>query len=760
MSQRRSRTEASRRQNTINPTDRASLPELNDNGVEGTLAQSSPNELSSDRLRQSATDVTSALQTRTASLVQSSTSPSSSSSSRNAHVRARSPALNQPQKLDDDNDCVVLENIDTVEGERAISAHKRKRSSVPTSNSVDVTPEDTGPVHIRTHAIATFFQNHHVGAVDQCADLWWSASTQSLIKTVDTTLFYPQGLPRSWLWSMLRPGPGHTTDKFTDLSHGRGICDLSDIEATSPSYKRLLSALVKYVTNEVCNAIIPNSGRDPWVTVDDAVLFVNAVRSTRTPFLVLGEPAAPDTNTFVVVVTFRAGCWVALWDEKPPEHRLDTVTCNTPILGFLRGLCFLNTPLSFVTPYPSDFNDLAVNGIVIRFRASSTPHQAAVKFPIVFDFKPEFWIVRTAHVPPLLRCTVCLGAIRDRKFEFEGSKKKFNDTIKGGGFHCRLCNAVNEQGQRSPRFLLCEFCSRFQLFSVPQQLSTSSDSGDDDSDVLIEIMKMRTVRDLFPNISMPQTSPVFRCAHRVFKVPNRVEEVVWSILHPQEFMKAAQFFLDFTISATWLKELAPPAILNAQEKTPVLVWDAFFRCYVKNSQCNRAKLALFAIHFALNLTGMFKARDRAHKREVFFESPLPLQRRGRIDCIFTDRVRMLTEMANGLVRADVLGIMARRLIKYLDGDMWGQVLYCSCTGGDTPMNVDDYHVGHRRTRCDGPLLELAHDGGIEERLSWGAFNARSVEQVRLLRVYQEVLRQVSKSTRLEFIEGVHVVLPA
>jgi hypothetical protein len=30
------------------------------------------------------------------------------------------------------------------------------------------------------------------------------------------------------------------------------------------------------------------------------------------------------------------------------------------------------------------------------------------------------------------------------------------------------------------------------------------------------------------------------------------------------------------------------------------------------------------------------------------------------------------------------------------------------------MNVDDYHVGHRRTRCDGPLLELAHDGGIEE----------------------------------------------
>ena len=121
---------------------------------------------------------------------------------------------------------------------------------------------------------------------------------------------------------------------------------------------------------------------------------------------------------------------------------------------------------------------------------------------------------------------------------------------------------------------------------------------------------------------------------------------------------------------------------------------------------------------------------------------------------------MLTEMANGLVRADVLGIMARRLIKYLDGDMWGQVLYCSCTGGDNPMNVDDYHVGHRRTRCDGPLLELAHDGGIEERLSWGAFNSRNVEQVRLLRVYQEVLRQVSKSTRLEFIEGVHVVLPA
>ena len=75
------------------------------------------------------------------------------------------------------------------------------------------------------------------------------------------------------------------------------------------------------------------------------------------------------------------------------------------------------------------------------------------------------------------------------------------------------------------------------------------------------------------------------------------------------------------------------------------------------------------------------------------------------------------------------------------------------------MSVEDYDVGHRRTRCNGPTLELALDGGIEERLSWGAFNARSVEQVRRLRVYQDRLRSLSQSTRLQFVQGVHVVLP-
>ena len=621
--------------------------------------------------------------------------------------------------------------------------------------SGDIISENTGPVFNRYQAIATFFQNQNVGAVEQCANLWWSASLQSLINTVDKTLFYPHGLPRPWLWSMLRPGPGHTTGTFTDLSHGRGVCDFSQIEATSLSYKQLLSALLVYVTNEVSNAISPNSGRDHWLTVDDALLFVNAVRSTRTPFMLLGERAAPVTNTFVVVVTFRAGCWVALWDEKPAEHRLDTVICNTPVLGYTRGLCFLNTPLSFVTPVPSDFNDLAVNGIVIRFRASSTPEQPALRVPIAFDFKPEFWIVRTAHVPPLLRCTVCLGAIRDRKFDFHGSSKHDNDTIKGGGYHCRLCNLVNEQGHRSPRFLLCDFCSRFELFDVPPRSDASTNPGDDQA--LIDISKMRNERDLFPNVSMPSSSAVYRCAHTVFKAPNRVQDVVWTILHPQEFICAAKFFLEFTLCATWLDDVAPPALLEAQQRTPVLVWDAFFRIYVRNSHCNRAKLALFAIQFALNLTGMFKPRGKAPKREVFFEASLPFDR--RTDSIITDRVLMLTEMVNGLVRGDVLASMARRLIKYLDGDLWGQVLYCSCSAGDTPLSVEDYHVGHRRTRCNGPTLELALDGGIEERLSWGAFNARSVEQVRRLRVYQDRLRSLSQSTRLQFVQGVHVVLP-
>jgi hypothetical protein len=671
---------------------------------------------------------------------------------------------------DNDDDCVVIDAIEPTNQAGVDSEHKRKRSSTsglqhhltknvfPHSISDDVVLQNAEPAFNRSHAIAAFLQNQHVGAVDQCANMWWSDGMHSLINTIDATFFYPQGLPRCWLWPMLRPGPGHTTGTFPDLSHGRGFCDLAEIEAISVSFKSMVSALLRKVTIEVCDIMRPESGRNPWLEVDSALLFVNAVRSTRTPFMLLGERSAPATNSFVVVLTFRAGCWVSLWDEKPPEHRLDSVTCNTPVLGFMRGLCFLNTPLCFVTPLPSAHTDLAVNGIVIRLRLLRSPDPGAQPECISFDYKPELWLVRTAQVPPLLRCAVCLGAIRDRKFDFQGSSKHNNDTIKGGGYHCRLCNSVDAQGHLSPRFLLCEFCSGIPIPPMPSPSDASCNPHESQTEV--DILKMRNERDLFPSAQVLQTSPVYRCGHDVDKAPNRVQHVVWTILHPQELVKAAQFFLHFTLTATWLEDLAPPPILEAQQRTPVLVWDAFFRIYVRNSHCNRAKLAIFAIQFALNLTGMFKGRGKAQKSEVFFEASLPFDDRSRTHSILTDRVEMLTEMANGIVRVDVLSFMARRLVKYLDGDMFGQVLYCSCSNSaETSETTEDYYVGHKRTRCDGPLLDLTLDGGMDERLSWGAFNARSTEQVRLLRQYQVRLRSMSHNTRVQFIEGVHVHLP-
>jgi hypothetical protein len=239
-------------------------------------------------------------------------------------------------------------------------------------------------------------------------------------------------------------------------------------------------------------------------------------------------------------------------------------------------------------------------------------------------------------------------------------------------------------------------------------------------------------------------------------MPNRVQDVVWTILHPHEFMKGAQFFLDFTLKATWLESLAPQMIVDAQQRTPVLVWDSFFRVFVANSHCNRAKLALFAVQFALNLTGMFKPRGKPQRHEVFFQRSLPFP--NRTQDIITDRVILLTEMANGLIRGEVLSWMARRLIKYLDGDLWGQVLYCACTENDNGLAGDDYQVGRKRTRCDGPSLELALDGGIDERLSWGAFDPVTMRQVRSLRAFQNHLKRVSDNTSKEFIDGVHVLL--
>ena len=384
----------------------------------------------------------------------------------------------------------------------------------------------------------------------------------------------------------------------------------------------------------------------------------------------------------------------------------------------------------------------------------STPEPGAIPCTITFDFKPEVWLVRTAHVPPLVRCAVCLGAIRDRKFDFEGSSKQDPDSIKGGGEHCRYCKIPNPDGKRFPRFLLCEFCSHMPIPNVPLRVLRNGQGAHTESDV----NKMRAERDLFPSLSLPQTSPSYRCCHIMYKSPNRIQDVVWTIIHPHEFMKAAQFFLEFTLSATWLEDLAPSLILESQRRSPLMVWDAFFRVYVRNSQCNRAKLALFAVQFALNLTGMFKPSQKAHKREIFFNNRLPFD--PRLNRVMSDRVVLLTEMSNGLIRSEVLACMARRLIKYLNGDMWGQVLYCSCTDtNDQAISNEDCHVGLKRTRCDGPSLDLGLDGGISERLSWGAFNPVTSDQVRRLRMYQEELKSISNRTSRVFKEGKHVLLP-
>ena len=582
----------------------------------------------------------------------------------------------------------------------------------------------------------------------------WSESLQSLLKTVDHVFFYPNALPRIWLWSILRPGPGHTTNSFTDLSHGRGICDIKDIEALSASFKMLVTALMSKVTIEVCESLRPGSGSKPWLQVDASMLIVNAVRSTRTPFMLLSERSAPVTDSFIVIVGFRAGMFVAVWDEKPPGHRLDSIVCDIPYFTERRGVSFLNAPICFMSPAPTTGSELAVNAIVLRLRVSSTIDPGELSTPISFDFKPEYWLVQTAHVPPLVRCTVCLGAIRDRKFIFAGSSKHDNSTIQGGGKHCDGCNNPDDENNWSGRFLICELCCDIRIPPMPSMPVPQETT---DTSMQSEVREMRGRRDLFPSISLPVQSSLHRCFHDVVKVPNRVQDVVWTILHPQEFMKGAQFFLDFTLSATWLHALAPKMIVDAQRLNPVLVWDAFFRVYVRNSHCNRAKLSLFAIQFALNLTGMFKPNGKQHNREVFFVPELPFDR--RIEKVITQRVTHLTELANGLVRGEVLAWMARRLVKYLDGDMWGQVLYCSCSDGHSALGSDDYRVGQKRTRCDGPSLDLSLDGGVEERLSWGAFNARTSNQVRRLREFQVHLKRISQDTNKQFIPGVHVRLP-
>ena len=178
--------------------------------------------------------------------------------------------------------------------------------------------------------------------------------------------------------------------------------------------------------------------------------------------MLLSERTAPVTESFVVIVSFRAGAFVALWDERAPDHRLESVACAFPVLSESTGLCFLNSPLCFVTPRPAHLTDLGANCIVLLVSVLKPAEEGAIPPTIEFSFKPELFLVKTAHVPPLVRCAVCLGAIRDRKFDFEGSSKHNNDTIKGGGQHCRLCSSRTVQGERFPRFLLCEFCSKFE----------------------------------------------------------------------------------------------------------------------------------------------------------------------------------------------------------------------------------------------------------------------------------------------------------
>ena len=478
---------------------------------------------------------------------------------------------------------------------------------------------------------------------------------------------------------------------------------------------------------------------DQFVT-SEVYIHVAFSRCQRTEFITTGHMNSKPFEEILVLIPFTCGKPLALWDQAKPCHRDGTPECVIPALSRNDIVVLTSTPYCLLSTTVAEVNHLAHAFIVVRLSLNCGYITKFNPSLPPFDATPEDWLLSSTSQPPIRKCAVCKGRIRERRHgDLSGDRSRTDHDCSLA--HCQSCRKAFPRGP----YYLCEFCILTKL--GPCDITHEMVRGDN---------PVRLACSSYFSLNNPLIC-VHQDAHR-----NDLVSTLFLLLHPRELQAAAKFFRDFFTFGTWHETFAPPTVIEAfDQKHNRDLWDSFYQEVCANAHCPRVRLVCYAMQCALNTGPVLKQRGsslRSKSREIYFSGKLTNKYNtdGFHSCVLPRTIHAAA-MAEGIFDLKSLQIMSIRVFKVLNEPKFKTSFFCCCSSlGDGVQEPGDHVL-----RCRGPSLDLSSDVGQDHLWITSDLqqNSWAVDNRATLRRWQTKIRQDLSITQFRFNANEHIIVP-
>ena len=477
----------------------------------------------------------------------------------------------------------------------------------------------------------------------------------------------------------------------------------------------------------------------------DVYIHVAFSRCQRSDFITTGHSSSKPFEEILILLPLTHGKPIAIWDQAQTCHRDGTPHCVIPDLLPNDFVVMIDTPYALLSTTVTEGGHVSHAFIAVRLSVTSG-YIAKMKPSLPpFDVRPEEWLLSSTSQPPIRKCVVCHGMIRERRHgDLSGDRSRLDHWCSLP--HCATCREDFPSGP----YYICEFCviTRLGPCTLTEDLVNANQSFGN--------VVRRACLTYF-------VSGVGRVCLHQNAVRNDLVSTLFLLIDVRELQAAASFFRDFFVFGTWHQTFAPSSLIEIfDEKRNNELWSAFYKEFCSNAHCPRVQVICYAMQCALNTGPVLRARNtslQTKSREIFFRGKMNNQFNvdGFEKCVLP-RTLHAAAMAEGLFDQKSLQVMAIRVFKLLNGGKFKPSFACCCSVVDdhTPQNL-----GAQVLRCRGPSLDLSSDIGQEHlwRTSRLVNDAWAVENRDTLRDWQQRIRQVLSTTTFHFNKRVHVTIP-
>ena len=425
--------------------------------------------------------------------------------------------------------------------------------------------------------------------------------------------------------------------------------------------------------------------------ISDVCVHVSFLRSRRLPFQSSGHSLSGPFEEIFLVYPLCCGRPIALWNPSLPLLKHGTPPIWMPEIRPGHVLVFTELPYCYLSTTKCEEGLYANAYCVIRVSANAGYIGSNPQFARMVNSQAEHLLQSSSQQPPISKCVVCKGPIRERHHGILGGPRHLQD-MACSLFHCVACRQENPWGE----FYLCEVCVRSKL--SPMLFN--------ETHVMSQPPNQSALRNACEAYF---SSPKVCCHDNLFR--NDLVDTLFLLIKPNEIIAGSRVFLDFYLNATWHEAFVPPLVRGYFDAGRMQeLWPAFYQCFVANSECPRVRMICYAVQCAMNTGPVMRRQGTSlptYAREIYFSGDLRSRyNRHGIDACVVPRVLNAADFAHGLFSFDVLKIMAIRIFKLLSDDSkFSPSLVCCCS---EPSQAE---WSYNSLSCRGPVLDLSEDLG-------------------------------------------------